>query len=131
MDVTTKAKFAKIRQQQRIKAVQMGITFDETSQKGSVWSEAPPSPRALNEKLIWKSNLHEQNRVTRCNNQAVGFLGEYIALDTDNSYRLTNKLKTISRNTTNPMKTAPSGGFDVTGFKKRPIPGKPHHLEPL
>ena len=65
----------------------MGTT-DDLSQKGSVWSEVPPSPRAANEKLIWKSNLHEKNRVMRGENQAFGFLGQYIVGNPDNDYRL-------------------------------------------
>lgn len=65
MDVRKVAKLGKFKQQKRIAAVQMGTTFDDTSLKGSTWSEVPPSPRAANEKLIWKSNLHSKNQKVR------------------------------------------------------------------
>ncbi len=77
MDVSQKTRADKIKQQKRLMAVKMGQTATDElfSHKGSVWSEVPPSPRACNEKLIWKSNLHQKNQVTRLENSAVGRLG--------------------------------------------------------
>ena len=75
------------------------VTDDLMSNKGSSWSEVPPSPKALNEKMIWKSKLHEKNRVTRGENCAIGRLGQYIVGDPDKEHRLTDKLKAVtSRN---------------------------------
>lgn len=75
----------------------MGTALDEiTSAQGSVWSEVPPSPRAMNEKLIWKSNLHEKNKVTRGQNCAVGRLGQYIVGDPEAKVRLDDKLKAVT-----------------------------------
>ena len=81
----------------------------------------PADPKVLNEKLIWKSKLHEKNRVTRGENCAIGRLGQYIVGDPEKEYRLTDKLKAVtSRNQTKSLgKTAPSNGFDVTGVLKR------------
>ena len=76
MDMTARNRLDKLKQQKRLMAVKMGQTTDDLfSQKNSVWSEVPPSPRAANEKLIWKSNLHAKNQVTRHENSAVGRLG--------------------------------------------------------
>lgn len=46
----------KLKQQKRIAAVKAGVNFEQESAKGSAWSAVPPSPKAANEKLIWKSN---------------------------------------------------------------------------
>ena len=99
----------------------MGTTFDEMSQQASVWSEVPPSPRAANEKLIWRSNLHAKNKVVRGTNCAVGRLGQYIVGDPENRQRLDDKLKSVTARAT-PNATGSKGfhktstSFDVTQF---------------
>ena len=66
----------------------MGITFDELSQKGSQWSAIPPSPSAMNDKLIRASSIHAKNQVTRGENCAVGRLGQYMVGDPEARIRL-------------------------------------------
>ena len=68
----------------------------------------------MNEKFIWKSNLHEKNRVTRGQNCAIGRLGQYIVGNPENSKRLTDKLKAVSSRNASLGKTAPTG-FEVSG----------------
>ena len=112
----------------------MGATMDDISQKNSVWSEVPPSPRAANEKLIWKSNLHEKNKVTRGQNCAVGRLGQYTVGDPDIVYRLDDKMKAATHRGPPLMQVGhkTSNSFDVTQLLKRSGRNKkPGTLEPL
>lgn len=74
----------------------MGKTFDDLSRGASVFSEVPPSPRAANEQLIWKSKLHSKNKVARGENCAVGRLGTYTVGDPDAAFRLDDKLKAVT-----------------------------------
>lgn len=61
----------------------------------SIWSKVPPSPRAANEDLIWKSRVSQKNQLVRGQNSAVGRLGQYIVLDPENRVRLDEKLKKV------------------------------------
>lgn len=63
------------------------------SEKGSTWSEVPPSPRAANEKLIWKSNLYAKNQTARGQNGAIGRLGSYNLGEPETLQRLDDKMK--------------------------------------
>ena len=113
----------------------MGANMDDISNRNSVWSEVPPSPRAANEKLIWQSNLHEKNKVTRGQNVAVGRLGQYTVGDPEVVFRLDDKMKAVTHrgpplNQIQAGKTSQS--FDVTQLLKRPGRNKkPGTLEPL
>ena len=94
-------------------AVKTGTAFDELSQKNSVWSEVPPSPRAATEKMIWKSNIHAKNRVVRGQNCAVGRLGQYIVGDSDAVQRLDEKMKAATARVTPVGLHKTSMSFDV------------------
>ena len=99
MDINKKAKADKLKHNRRMQQIQMGATMDDISLKQSVWSEVPPSPRAANEKLIWKTNVHEKNKVTRGQNCAVGRLGQYTVGDPEIRYRLDDKMKAATART--------------------------------
>ena len=58
----------------------------------------PPSPRAANEDLIWKSRVSQKNQLVRGTNGAIGRFGQYMILDPDNRKRLDDKLKTVIKN---------------------------------
>lgn len=63
MNVTMTNRLNHLKHLKRIRAIKSRgsrakFTGDELSTKGSVWSDVPPSPRAANEQLIWKSRLH-------------------------------------------------------------------------
>ena len=82
----------------------MGTMLDEISNKGSVWSEIPPSPRAANRRMIWKNKVYEKNQITRGQNAATGRLSQYIIGDPDAKIRLDSKLKAVT------ARVSPSGG---------------------
>lgn len=101
MEVSLRDKFEQMRHQRRIKQVKQGQS-DELSNhdNNSIWSRVPPSPRACNEDLIWKSKLHRKNQFIRGVNSAVGRLGQYIVLDPENVHRLDDKIKQVIKNVT-------------------------------
>ena len=94
MNVAKTNRLNHIQHQKRLKAIKaIGSAKeqqndDELSAQVSVWSDLPPSPRAANEKLIWRSKLHAQNQVTRGQNGAIGRLGDYSVGDPDARIRL-------------------------------------------
>ena len=72
----------------------------------------------MNEKLIWKSNLHEKNKITRGQNCAVGRLGQYIVGDPEAKVRLDDKMKAVtSRQTPSGALKSHSMGFDMTASR--------------
>mmetsp|Transcript_15897 Transcript_15897/g.20057 ORF Transcript_15897/g.20057 Transcript_15897/m.20057 type:complete len:127 (+) Transcript_15897:76-456(+) len=75
MEVTLRSKLDYLKQQRRIMAVKQGKGDELSEHSNSIWSRVPPSPRACNEELIWKSNLHRKNQHVRGENSAVGRLG--------------------------------------------------------
>lgn len=92
----------------------------------------PPSPRVLNEKLIWQSKLYEKNQVTRGENAAVGRLGQYAVGDPDGGLRLDKKLKSVTTRAA-PGHIKRFSQFDLNTLLKQQVghSRKPSTLEPL
>ena len=107
-EMTTKEKFDRIKQAQRIKAIKTGAFDDISSTKDSAWSCIPADPKAVNDRLIWTSKLHAKNEVTRNQNKVIGRLGQYIVGDPDQKLRLDSKLKSITA-----RKRQPASSLDI------------------
>ena len=85
-----------------------------SAKAGSMWSEVPPSPRACNEKMIWKSKLYGKNQIQRGQNGAVGRLGSYIFGDPDSLRHLDSKMKNVTLNVHANTGIKTGGTIDVT-----------------
>lgn len=87
----------------------------------SIWSKVPPSPRAANEDLIWKSRVSQKNQLVRGQNGAYGRLGQYIILDPENRKRLDDKIKTVIKNARVTPGPRNSGNYNTADNQIAPL----------